>query len=98
MSPPTIGSTVRDVTERIGTDHLLSFVARAIADDRELSGHRRLPHYGSCERVTALRLRQLGRPSWCSIGVEALNLDTEAVGRQMVFAEVKGEPLGGDRT
>jgi hypothetical protein len=37
VPPPTIGSTVRDVTKRIGTDHLLSFVARAIADDPGLA-------------------------------------------------------------
>lgn len=37
VPPPTIGGTVRDVIERIGTDHLPSFVARAIADDPELA-------------------------------------------------------------
>jgi hypothetical protein len=33
VPPPTIGDTVCDVIERIGTDDVFSFVARAIADD-----------------------------------------------------------------
>lgn len=37
VPPPTIGGTVRNVIERIGSDHLLSFLARAIADDPGLA-------------------------------------------------------------
>lgn len=37
VPPPTMGDTVRDVIKRIGTDHILSFVARAIADDPGLA-------------------------------------------------------------
>ncbi len=37
VPPPTIGGTVRDVIERMETDHLHSFVARAITDDSELA-------------------------------------------------------------
>ena len=37
VPPPTIGGTVRQVIERVSTEHLLTFVARAIADDPELA-------------------------------------------------------------
>jgi hypothetical protein len=37
VPPPTIADTVRDVIERIGTDHLRAFLARAIADDPGLA-------------------------------------------------------------
>jgi hypothetical protein len=37
VPPPTLGDTVRDVIERIDTDHILSFVARAIAEDPRLA-------------------------------------------------------------
>lgn len=37
MPPPMMDDTVRDVVERIGTDHLSTFVARAIADDPRLA-------------------------------------------------------------
>jgi hypothetical protein len=37
VPPPTMGDTVSDVIERIGTDHILPFVARAIADNPALA-------------------------------------------------------------